>query len=266
MSAGATVDMAARRAADAASETRPDPPAPPLAVAVERLRKTFDLRPVLRDVSFTLPAGRCLAVLGPNGAGKTTLLRILATLTAASAGSAEVAGLDVRRDAQRVRRMVGYVGHVPLLYEDLTVRENLLFFARMFGLRDGAERADRLLARMGLRARAHDRARLLSRGQSQRVALARGMLHDPPVLLLDEPDTGLDDEALLLLAELVRERATAGQTTLLTTHQLERGLALSDEALVLVGGRLAYAGLASALTAAIVREWYARPRATRRGR
>ncbi len=241
------------------------PPASLPLVAVERLEKRFDLRPVVRDVSFALPAGRTLALLGPNGAGKTTLLRLLATLVKPTAGHATLCGLDLVRDAADVRRLVGYVGHSPLLYEDLTARENLLFFARMFGLRDGAAVADRLLARMGLRARANDRVRLLSRGQLQRLALARGILHDPAVLLLDEPDTGLDEDATELLAALIRERAAAGQATLLTTHQLERGLALADEALVLVAGRAAHYGPARDLAAADVRAHYAVRRAAKGG-
>jgi heme ABC exporter ATP-binding subunit CcmA len=235
----------------------------PRAVAAERLEKTFEVRPVLRGVSFELVAGHCLALLGPNGAGKTTLLRLLATLAKPTGGRAVVDGLDVVADAAELRRVVGYVGHSPMLYEELSARENLLFFARMYRLRDGAARADRLLERVGMRSRANDRVRLLSRGQLQRVALARGILHDPRVLLLDEPDTGLDEDATALLAELVRERAPAGRTTLLTTHHLERGLELADEALVLVGGRVTYSGPASALGAARVRELYSRSAGTR---
>jgi heme ABC exporter ATP-binding subunit CcmA len=241
------------------------PAGAPLAVTVEGLRKTFDLRPVLRGVSLTLPAGRCLALLGPNGAGKTTLLRILATLAKPSEGRATVFDLDVVRDAQELRRRIGFVGHAPLLYDELTVRENLLFFARMFGLRDGAERADALLARVGMRARANERVRQLSRGQLQRVALARGILHDPALLLLDEPDTGLDEDATALLAELVAGRGAAGQTTIITTHHLERGLALGNDALVLVGGRVAYAGNSATLGVEDIRALYARSRAAKGG-
>jgi heme exporter protein A len=227
------------------------------AVAAEGVGKTYELRPVLRSVTFTQPAGSCMALLGPNGAGKTTLLRILATVTKPSTGRAAVAGYDVVRDAGEVRRVVGFVGHQPLLYDELTARENLLFFARMYGLRDDATRAEQLLVRMGLRHKANERARTLSRGQVQRLALARGILHEPQVLLLDEPDTGLDADGLALLEQILAERAAGGRTTLVTTHQVERGLGWGDAALVLVNGRMVYAGPAQGLGTAELRELYA---------
>jgi heme ABC exporter ATP-binding subunit CcmA len=230
---------------------------PPDALRLERLVKSFDARPILRGLSYTLPAGRTLVIFGPNGAGKTTLLRTLATLARPTSGRALVAGLDVIDDANAVRRQVGYVGHQPHAYEELTARENLLFFARMYSLRDGAERASALLERVGLRARADDRVRAFSRGQAQRLALARGIIHEPAVLLLDEPDTGLDQEALALLERLVAERRERALATVLTTHNLERGLRLGDDALTLVRGRIAYAGVAAALDVAAVERLYA---------
>lgn len=226
-------------------------------VLVTCLTKSFDARPILRRVSFSLAAGQRLTLLGPNGAGKTTLLRILATLTTPTGGRVAVAGCDLRGAADEARWHIGYVGHQTGLYDELTARENLLFFARMFGLRDGARRADALLARVGLRTRANDRVAAFSRGQAQRLALARAILHEPAVLLLDEPDTGLDEDALNLLTELLAERAQAGQTTLFTTHQLARGLAQSDRALILVGGRVAFDGPSAALDVAQVRAYYA---------
>lgn len=227
------------------------------AVVVSRVRKAYGLRPVLRDVSLAVAAGQIVAVLGPNGAGKTTLLRILATLTKPAQGNITIAGYDAVRDAHEVRRVVGYVGHAPLLYDELTARENLLFFARMYGLPNGEARADALLKLVGMRSRANDRVGTFSRGQAQRVALARGILHDPQVLLLDEPDTGLDEDAITLLHDLIDERRAAGTTTLMTTHTLERGLAWSDEVVVLAGGRVAFAGAASAMTLSNLRALYA---------
>lgn len=233
------------------------------AVVVERVRKAYGLRPVLRDVSFDVASGQCVAVLGPNGAGKTTLLRILATLTRPAQGKVTIAGYDALREAQDVRRVVGYVGHTPLLYDELTARENLQFFARMYGLSDGGECADTLLKRVGMRSRANDRVGTFSRGQSQRVALARGILHDPRVLLLDEPDTGLDEDAITLLHELISERVAAGKTTLMTTHTLERGLAWCDAVVVLLDGRVAFAGAASEMTLPDLRALYATRRSVR---
>lgn len=235
----------------------------PLAVEVRELDKAYTLRPVLRHVSFAVEAGQQVALLGPNGTGKTTLLRVLATLAKPSGGSARVAGLDVVRQASEVRPRVGYVGHAPLLYDELTIRENLLFYAQMYGLPERESRVDALIERVGMTYRAHDRAGNLSRGQAQRIALARGLLHEPSVLLLDEPDTGLDEDGVTLLTQIIEDRARAGQTTLLTTHQLERGLRLSDAALVLVGGRIVRACPSAELDAAQVAEAYAQARRKR---
>ena len=237
-------------------EERPEPTAEASSlpvVAMGGLIKRYNLRPVLRNVSYELSAGRVLALFGPNGAGKTTLLRILATLAKPSEGWVHVNSRDIIAEAADIRRLIGYVGHQPGVYADLSGLENLLFFARMYGLRDGPERAERVLGQVGLRAKARDRVRTYSRGQVQRLELARGQLHHPLLLLLDEPDTGLDEEAAVMLDRLIRERREAGLTTIFTTHQLERGLELADEALVLVGGRVAYAGASPVLGLAELR-------------
>jgi heme ABC exporter ATP-binding subunit CcmA len=230
--------------------------APRECVSVAGLRKVYDGRPVLRDVSFRLEAGATLSLLGPNGAGKTTLLRVLATLVKPSDGAVRVGGWDVVRDGDVVRSLIGYVGHQPHVYEDLTSRENLLFFARMYGLPDGAARATKLLERVGLRSKADERARHLSRGQLQRLAIARGVLHGPALLLLDEPDTGLDEPAVELLEDVVRSQVSAGRSAVLTTHRLERGLAWSEQVAVLVRGRVVHSGDSSATTAAQVRDLF----------
>jgi len=243
-------------AVDAAQRDQSQAQAPRTAILVDRLTKRFESRPVLRGVSFALESGKTLALFGGNGAGKTTLLRVLATLTKPTSGTALVAGHDVAYGAESIRRLIGYVGHQPHIYPELTARENLLFFARMYGLRDGSARAERLLARMGLRAKGSDRVRTLSRGQVQRLALARGILSDPAVLLLDEPDTGLDEEATALLAELVQERLESGLTTVVTTHNVERGLMLASEAVVLGSGRVVHQGPAQAIAAERVRKLY----------
>jgi heme ABC exporter ATP-binding subunit CcmA len=254
-------DVKQKRVANPAS-----PQSPALAaIAVERLRKEYDLRPVLRGVTFALAAGQTLVLLGPNGAGKTTLLRILATLTKPSGGAAYIHGRDIVRDADAIRRAVGYVGHAPLLYDELSAAENLRFFARMYGLRDGAQRAAELLDQVGLRAQARAQVRTLSRGQAQRLALARALIHNPTVLLLDEPDTGLDDAGLRLLDQVLRKRQAQGRTTVLATHAHAWGLALADEALVLVGGRVAHAGPAAELSLDAIAAIYAQRVPSRRG-
>src|SRR5262249_54485226 len=159
------------------------------AVVAHDLRKTFEFKPVLRGVSLSVPSGATVTLLGPNGAGKTTLLRILATLARPTAGEIAIDGLDLRRDAHVIRQRIGYLGHLPMLYDELTAEENLDFFARMYGVQDRQARVGSLLERVGLRAKAKGRVRDLSRGQTQRLALARALLHEPSLLLLDEPDS-----------------------------------------------------------------------------
>ena len=181
-----------------------------------------------------------MALLGANGTGKTTLLRILAGLIKPSAGTVSVLGLDSTREAQQIRRCIGFVGHQSYLYEELTIWENLLFFARMYTVSHAQERAHDLVRRIGLERRAHERVGTLSRGQLQRVALSRALLHAPHLLLLDEPDTGLDCEAIELIDALLAEHITLGGSILFTTHLLERVLQQSDQIVMLSSGRVVY--------------------------
>jgi heme ABC exporter ATP-binding subunit CcmA len=204
-------------------------------VRAEDVERRFGRRRVLEEVSFDLEPGGFLLLLGPNGAGKTTLLRILATLLSPSGGSIRICGHDVREDAAAVRRLIGFVGHSPLLYGDLTARENLRFYARMYQVADSEARVAELLDRVELTLRADDPAGALSKGMRQRLALARALLHDPRVLLLDEPYAGLDTRAAGLLDELLDERA--GRTTVvLVTHDPGRPAAWASAALTLAGG------------------------------
>jgi heme ABC exporter ATP-binding subunit CcmA len=216
------------------------PSAEGFAVEVSGLMRAYGPKLVLRGVDLRLRRGASMALLGPNGAGKTTLLRVLATLARPDAGIVRLAGYDAVCDGDAVRRRVGYVGHQPHLYEELTALENLIFFARMHGLTDPAGRARALLARVGLAARANDWARALSRGQAQRLSLARALLHEPSVLLLDEPETGLDEAAVTLLDAILAERAAAGQTTLFTTHHPERAVACASAVAILARGRIVH--------------------------
>jgi heme ABC exporter ATP-binding subunit CcmA len=210
------------------------------AVAISNLKKSYAIKPVLRGVQLTLPAGQRLALLGANGAGKTTLLRILAGLAKPDAGTVSIFGLDCKDDAQQIRSLVGLVAHQPYLYEELTALENLLFFARMYNVTHAKERAHDLLRRVGVEKRAHDRVQALSRGLVQRVAWARSLLHSPRLLLLDEPDTGLDQDGTVLIDSLLAEHSQQGGSVVFTTHQLERALQLADSVVVLGHGRVAY--------------------------
>ena len=210
------------------------------AVVIHNLKKSYALKPVLRNIQLTLPMGQRLALLGANGAGKTTLLRILAGLAKPDAGTVSIFGLNCKEDAQQIRSLVGLVAHQPYLYEELTPLENLLFFAHMYNVTHAQERAHDLLQRVGVAKRAHDRVQALSRGLIQRVAWARALLHSPRLLLLDEPDTGLDQEGTVLIDSLLAEYFQQGGSILFTTHQLERALQLADSIVVLGHGRVAY--------------------------
>jgi heme ABC exporter ATP-binding subunit CcmA len=202
------------------------------------LKKSFGLKTVLRGIDLAVCSGESVALMGANGAGKTTLLRILACLTSSSSGCARIDGWDSARDAQRVRRLVGFVAHQPYLYDELTAEENLLFFGKMYAVKDARERAAQLLRRVGLEKRARERAGVLSRGQVQRLSLARALLHAPRVLLLDEPDAGLDEEGYELVEAVLAEHSAGGGAILFTTHQLERALKLAGNLVMLGKGRI----------------------------
>ena len=206
-------------------------------VVVDDLVHTFGRARALDGVSLTAGTG-VTGLLGPNGAGKTTLLRVLATLLRPHGGRARVLGAALPQEAWRVRGRVGLLGHDPLLYRDLTARENLRFHARLHGV--AAARVEELLAAVGMDRRADEPVRTFSRGMVQRVAAARAVLHDPPLVLLDEPRANLDPAAAALLEPLVGR--ASGRTRVLVTHDVEGGLAECDLALGLRGGRQAFAG------------------------
>ncbi|MGC8837920.1 MAG: heme ABC exporter ATP-binding protein CcmA [Anaerolineae bacterium] len=218
--------------------------------------KAFGDHVVLRGLDLRVAEGEFLALVGPNGAGKTTLMRILATLSRPTRGELRIAGLDLRTEAPEVRGRIGLVSHQPLLYGDLSAEENLRFYARLYDLRDAERRIQALLERVGLAAQRTSLVRTFSRGMQQRLAIARAILHDPPVLLLDEPDTGLDPHAAERLQALLDELATRGRTVLMTTHQLERGLRMASRIAVLAGGRIAFEAATGALSPQALRRQY----------
>ena len=204
------------------------------------LKKAYGLKPILRGIDLNVQQGERIAILGSNGTGKTTLLRILAGLTKPSTGTIAIEGFDIVHDAQAVRQRVGFVAHQPYLYEELTALENLLFFGQMYNVDSAQERAMMLLQRVGLEKRMRERINTFSRGQVQRLAWARALLHTPHLLLLDEPDTGLDQEGQTLIDALLQEHTERTGTTLFTTHQLERALHLGTQVVLLNKGRIVY--------------------------
>ena len=189
-------------------------------IVAEGLTRRFGVVTALDGVSFHVPANERFALLGANGAGKSTLLGILTTLAMPRAGTAIVAGFDVRTAASEVRRRIGVLAHSPMVYEELSPLENLQFFARLYGIPHPDSRIEALLRRVGLWSRRFEPARVFSRGYHQRLAIARALVHEPVVLLLDEPETGLDSEALELLDELML--CAPGLTVLAATHRRER--------------------------------------------
>ena len=205
------------------------------AIIVRGVRVAFGATVVLRGVDLDLPWGARLALLGPNGAGKSTLLRAIATLSRPSGGTVRIAGLDAFAESAAVRRLIGVVAHQTYLYDELTALENLRFYADLYDLPDAGVLAAAMLDRVGLTARRNVRAGSLSRGQQQRLTLARALLHDPPLLLLDEPDTGLDLAAFGLLESLLLGEE---RTVVLTTHNLRQAARLCDRYAILNGGRI----------------------------
>ncbi len=220
------------------------------AIDARGLVKFYGTTAALRGCDLTVWQGERVALLGPNGAGKTTLLKVLATLVRPSAGRLRLLGLDALRQPAAVRRHLGVVAHETYLYRDLTATENLRLYGRLYGVGNLPARVEAALAQVGLAGLGTRRVGALSRGQQQRLALARALLHEPTLLLLDEPDTGLDEAGQALLARLVRE---AAPTVVLATHAVERALALADRVIVLAAGRVAFEAPTEGLAAARLR-------------
>jgi heme exporter protein A len=191
-------------------------------ITVKKLVKRFGLKTVLRGVDFEVQPGEFVALLGPNGAGKTTFLRILASLSRPSLGDVKIAGYKLPHEAAQVRARLGVVSHLPLLYGDLTADENLRFYARMYNIPDQELRITEVLEMVGLEARRRDLVRTFSRGMQQRLAIGRAVLHDPDVVLFDEPYTGLDQDASSMLDDVLKTVAAKGRTVVMTSHDLAR--------------------------------------------
>lgn len=208
-------------------------------ITVKKLVKRFGLKTVLRGLDFEVQPGEFVALLGPNGAGKTTFLRILASLSRPSLGNVTVAGHQLPHEAAAVRARLGVVSHLPLLYGDLTAEENLRFYARMYGITDHQSRITEVLEMVGLEHRRRDLVRTFSRGMQQRLAIGRAVLHDPDVMLFDEPYTGLDQDASSMLDEVLKTVAAKGRTVVMTSHDLARAEDLATRFDILSRGVIA---------------------------
>jgi heme exporter protein A len=196
-------------------------------ILVKKLVKRFGLKTVLRGLNFQVEPGEFVALLGPNGAGKTTFLRILASLSRPTLGEVRISGYRLPAQAAAVRSRLGVVSHQPLLYGDLTAEENLRFYGRMYGVSGLSRRIDEVLELVGLASRRRDLVRTFSRGMQQRLAIGRAVLHDPDVMLFDEPHTGLDQDASAMLDNVLKEVAARGRTVVMTSHDLARAADLA---------------------------------------
>ncbi len=216
-------------------------------IEVKKLVKRFGMKSVLRGVDFRVERGEFVALLGPNGAGKTTFLRILSSLARPSLGEVKVAGYSLPNQAAQVRARLGVVSHMPLLYGDLTAQENLEFYARMYGIADPQSRIATVLDLVGLASRRNDLVRTFSRGMAQRLAIGRAVLHDPEVILFDEPYTGLDQDASTMLDEVLKSVAAQGRTVVMTSHDLARAEDLATRFDILTRGVIAASSSREAL-------------------
>ncbi|MEQ8765902.1 MAG: heme ABC exporter ATP-binding protein CcmA [Planctomycetota bacterium] len=217
--------------------SEPAPGAAALAIAVSGVRRYFGAYEVLAGIDLEVRNGEFVTLLGRNGAGKTTLLNIIGGLLKPNEGEVFVAGLDAKSQGAKIRPRLGWLSHQPGFYGDLTAHENLAFFARLYDLKDWRAAVERGLEQVGLADRRSDRVRTFSRGMLQRLAIARILVHEPSILLLDEPHTGLDLPAIELLNTLL-EQFRGDRTILMTTHDLGLGSSLADRVIVLAEGRI----------------------------
>lgn len=207
-------------------------------IQVRKLVKRFGMKTVLRGLDFHVEEGQFVALLGPNGAGKTTFLRILASLSRPTLGEVRISGYQLPAQASAVRRRLGVVTHLPLLYGDLTAEENLRFYGKMYGIENQEKRAAEVLELVGLSLRRKDLVRTFSRGMQQRLAIGRAVLHDPDVILFDEPHTGLDQDACIMLDNVLKNVAASGRTVVMTSHDLVRVADLASRFDVISQGKI----------------------------
>jgi len=197
---------------------------------------------VLRDIDLDIETGEFLTIFGPNGAGKTTLVKIMSTLISPTAGTVMIEDHDVKESPLEVRQLIGIISHETYLYQDLTARENLKFFGKMYGMpKDKLEsRIHELTDQVGLKYRLDDRVGTFSRGMKQRLSIARAILHDPKILFLDEPYTGLDQHAAATFDRILSELDVSDKTQVMVSHDIERGLNLADRIIILYEGKIVY--------------------------
>jgi ABC-type multidrug transport system ATPase subunit len=204
------------------------------------LTKAYGNFDALKGVDLNIRRGDFYTLFGPNGAGKTTLIKLLATLTSPSSGKLNILGYDASKEVQKIRAVLGVISHDPYLYDNLTAFENIRFFAEMYGLKDIEERSSSVIEQVGLESRKNDLVRTFSRGMKQRLTVARAIVNEPEILLLDEPYTGLDQHGAQILGEMLSALKNTDRTILMTTHNIDEGLDLSDRVGILARGKLVF--------------------------
>jgi len=225
-------------------------------IETEGLAKRFGRLYALRSITLSVRAGEYAVVFGRNGAGKTTFLRIVSSLVRSYSGEVRLFGGDLKKAGEETRARIGFISHEGFLYRDLTVADNLRFYARLYGVKEPRARVDRLIARVGLEEKRDVAARALSRGMKQRLSLARAFIHEPELLLLDEPYTGLDEQACDILDDVLDQFIAGGGTAVLTTHNVERGLKHSHRVFVFDRGSVVFEAPSSGINAEEFRRKY----------
>ncbi len=209
-------------------------------IVAKGLTKQIGSKRILKGIDLEVAAGEFVTCFGPNGAGKSTTLKILALLSKASSGQLFIDGMDVSKHGDVLRKKVGVISHNTFLYDNLSARENLVFYGKMYEVQDLNKRVEKLLEDVGLTYAANDTVRTFSRGMQQRLAIARSLVHNPPILLMDEPYTGLDEMAKGILNSVLQQLSQSKHTVFLITHDFDQGLEQSDQTVVLVGGRIVH--------------------------
>lgn len=209
-------------------------------IETESLTKLFGHVMALRGIDLTVRRGEFLTIFGPNGAGKTTLIRILSTLLKPTSGTVRISGIDARDDTENLRRNIGVISHNTFLYDNLSAYENIEFYGKMYDIENIEEKGKQVIKEVGLSGRMNDLVRTFSRGMQQRLSIARAIIHDPKVMLFDEPYTGLDQHAAQMLKNMLKKLHTPDRTVIMTTHNLQQGLEMCDRVAIQVAGQIVY--------------------------
>jgi heme exporter protein A len=207
-------------------------------IQTKQLIKRVGDKVILRGVNLSIKEGQTVAILGPNGAGKSTILKVIATLIKPSSGEVLINNKEIKKHALEVKSLIGYLPHASLLYDHFTPLENLLFFGKLYGVKDVEKRAKELIEKVGLSFFLHEPVKSFSRGMIQRVAIARAIVHEPRILLLDEPHTGLDQQAIVILNKVILEMKAQGTTTVMVTHDFKQAAEICDRIIIVKNGKI----------------------------